>query len=375
MGKNCVGEDDGAVRKIFLLLLFFIFFSLSGFATTTEQQLYEQKYQLEQQKEQIKGLEDELKIYTDDKVEDSNKRVEIINGSVDRFTGVVTILGIGLPIILFLIGWFSAKNTAKKETQEFLNEWVKTKADIDFKELAKEKLNVKLMEFETKANSQLNEFETKHEAELNLIRQQVKTTDEKQDAQGLFNKAYRLGQEEKYDEEIKVYNELIVKYKDSILDRVQELVAYAMFNKAVRLEQLDKSEEAIEIYDALIAFYRDLKLDAIHELIEMAIVSKYERMIIQKESLSKVEKQWIVDANRKTEDKASFGLLNIIENAKNASQDQEVKKWIDDYKDIKIKNWNFKELRKWIANSSHNEEVKNRINDYIDIFEKHLHRD
>ena len=378
------------MKKILLLVLFFSFFSLSGFAITTEQELFEQKYQLEQQKEQIKGLEDELKKYTDDKVEDSNKRVEVINGSVDRFTGVVAILGIGLPIILFLIGWFSAKNTAKKETQEFLNEWVQIKANSDFKKLAEEKLNKKLIEFEsgadnkldnklkdfeTKANSQLKEFETKYEAELNAIRQQVKITDEKQDAQGLFNKAYMLGQEEKQSEEIKVYNELIAKYKDSKLDRVQELVASAMFNKAITHEKLGKIEEATEIYDELIAQYKESKIDAVQELVVIAMISKYEWLIIQNKSLSKVKNEQSGDVNLKTEDKASFRLLDIIENAKNTSQDQEVEAWINDYKDIKNKNWSFKELRKWIDNSSHNEEVKNRINGYIDIFEKYLHRD
>jgi len=463
------------VKKLLLLALFFSSFSLSGFAITTEQQLFEQKYQLEQQKEQIKELKDELKSTKKDIEISTKEEINKINGSVDRFTSVVAILGIGLPIILFLIGWFSAKNTAKKETEEFLNEWVKIKANSDFKKLAEEKLNKKLIEFEsgadnkldnklknfeTKANSQLKEFETKYEAELNVIRQQVKTTDERQEAERFFNKAYRLGQENKLEEAIKVYDELIAKYKDSKLDDVQEYIALSMRNKGVTLGQLnrieeslnendmlidkykdskvdgvqeqvaeamankawafgqlgrieanikacdemivkyqdsknenmqekvaramlnkgwalgafDKQKEGIEVFEELIDKYKDSELDGVQEFVAQAKVNKYELIIIQNKAFSKEEKEWIGSA-LKLEDKASFNLLSIIENAKSSSQDKEVEAWIDDYKEIKNKSWSFKELRKWIANSTHDVEVKNRISSYIDIFEKHLHRD
>jgi hypothetical protein len=361
------------VRKLLLLLLFF--FSLSGFATTTEQQLYEQKYQLEQQKEQIKGLEDGLKKYTDDKVEDSNKRVDIINGSVDRFTGVVAILGIGLPIILFLIGWFSAKNTAKKETEEFLNEWVKIKADGDFKELAEKKLDAKLQEFEIKANDQLKEFETKYEAELNAIRQQVRITDEKQDVEILFNKAYRLGQEGKREEARVVYDQLIAQFKHSKHVGIQEHVSMAMYNNGILCAQLGKSEEAIAVYDALIRQFKNVEFNGFQDRVAKATINKYEFLIIKNREFSKEEEKWIKSINLKPENKAFYGLLRIIDKARESLQDNEIARWQEEYKEIKDPDWSFEDLKAWITNSSHKEEVKNRISGYIDTFEKHLHRD
>ncbi len=413
------------MKKIVWILSIFLFSTVTIQAenNTTEQKLFEQNYQLQQQKEQIKELEEKLRKYTDDKIEDSNKRVEIINGSVSRYTSALTWFGIiialiGTLVTILLVGiaWSSrqnaileAKNTSQKETKEFLN---------DFKQLAETKLNEKLNDFESKADEQFKVFEKKYEAELKIIRSKVKTTSEKQDVEILFNKAYRLGQENKNEEAIKTYDELINKYKNSKIDGVQETVILSMFNKGVVFAEIDKnkdaiksydgliakiqdlkiqniqnlvfmamynkggafakngkSEDAIKVYDELIAKFKDSKIDDAQKYVTMAITNKYELLIIEDQALSGEDKEWIKNTNFKLRDKASFKMLEIIDNAKKISQDTEVAEWLETYKDIKSKAWSFNELKEWINSSSYGEDVKSRINSYIDTFEKHLHRD
>lgn len=418
------------MKKIVWILSIFLFSTINIQATnnTTEQKLYEQNYQLQQQKEQIKELEDKLRKYTDDKVEDSNKRVEIINGSVDRYTSSLTWFGIIVALFGMLITgiiiFFSfktsseAKATAREESQKLIDNWIKTKADNDFKQLAETKLNEKLNDFESKADNQFKDFEKKYKVELNKIKHNVEIVDLRQDSENLYNKAYQLGQEGKFEDEIKAYDNLINKYKNSKNKYVQNALVFSMNNKGARLAEIgkisqaiimfddviskfkdsnidsiriqvvramgnkfialwleDKKTEAIKVYKTLTANYKDSKIDSVIAEVAHAMMNQYEFLIIDNKTLPKEDKEWIKNTNLKLEDKASFGLLEIIDNAKKISQDTEVAKWLEDYKDIKYKIWRFDELKEWINSSSYKDEVKNRISSYIDTFEKHLHRD
>jgi len=198
---------------------------------------------------------------------------------------------------------------------------------------------------------------------------------QEQVAKVMFNKAIEVGKAYGSEEEINAYDELIVQFKDVKLDGVQERVATAMFNKAIRVGKVYGSEEEINAYDELIEQFKDVKLDGVQEQVANAMQNKYEGLIINNKALSKEENEWIESANLKLEDKASFGLLTIIDKARESRQDDEIARWQKEYKEIKSKTWSFEELKAWIANSSYNEKVKNRINGYIDTFEKHLHRD
>lgn len=406
------------MKKIVWILSIFLFSTISIQATnnTTEQKLFEQNYQLQQQKEQIKELEDKLRKYTDDKVEDSNKRVDIINGSVDKFGIIISLIGTLVTVLLVVVAWSSrntAITTAREESQKLIDNWIKTKADNDFKQLAETKLNEKLNDFESKADNQFKAFEKKYKVELNKIKHDVEIVDLRQDSENLYNKAYQLGQEEKFEDEIKAYDNLINKYKnsknkyvqnalvfsmnnkgtrlaeigkisqaiimfddviskfkDSNIDSMQTQVARAMGNKFIALWLENKKIEAIKVYKTLTANYKDSKIDSVIAEVAHVMMNQYEFLIIDNKTLSKEEKEWIKNTNLKLEYRASFGLLEIIDNAKKISQDVEVAKWLEDYKDVKYKTWRFKELRNWIVGSSYEDEIKNRISSYIDTFEK-----
>ena len=62
-------------------------------------------------------------------------------------------------------------------------------------------------------------------------------------------------------------------------------------------------------------------------------------------------------------------MLQIFEKAKDSNQDTEVKEWEKKFKDTKLKNWSFNELKTW-AETLEND-AKERVLRYIDIFENH----
>ena len=64
-------------------------------------------------------------------------------------------------------------------------------------------------------------------------------------ANALFNKGVTLGQQDRIEDEITVYEELIQHFNKSDMIEVQEKLALALFNKGVRLGQMNRLEDEI----------------------------------------------------------------------------------------------------------------------------------
>jgi tetratricopeptide (TPR) repeat protein len=70
-------------------------------------------------------------------------------------------------------------------------------------------------------------------------------------ARALFNKGYRVGQLDRGEEAIEVYDQLIERHSDDEVPGVRVQVAMAFVSKGFRLGELGRSEEEIEVYDEL----------------------------------------------------------------------------------------------------------------------------
>lgn len=235
------------------------------------------------------------------------------------------------------------------------------------------------------------------------------TTNEVEIAVSLFNKALTLSKLEKFEEEINVYNELIKRFENSKENIILEQISKALYNKSVILRKLGKLKEALEVseqlikmfknskennilvqvanilvnkgfifgilgklkeslevYDELIERFKDSKEKNILEQLSRALINKIEINLIlgnknSKENfnLIKENKQYLIQ----------FEMLEIFDKAKNSNQDNEIEKWQIKYKDTKLGDWSFDELKTW-AKTLEND-AKERILRYIDIFENH----
>ena len=66
-----------------------------------------------------------------------------------------------------------------------------------------------------------------------------------------------------------------------------------------------------------------------------------------------------------------ISMLEILNNAKVKTQEEEIKQWQEEYKDIKLENWSFDAIKEWAKNME-DKDIKKRIEAYIEIFEEKL---
>ena len=74
-------------------------------------------------------------------------------------------------------------------------------------------------------------------------------------ATALFNKGVTLGQLDRSEEEIGVYDQVVERYGEATEQALRERVASALVNKGITLGQLNRSEEEIGVYDQVIERY------------------------------------------------------------------------------------------------------------------------
>lgn len=90
----------------------------------------------------------------------------------------------------------------------------------------------------------------------------------------LFNHAVSLGERNKYEEEIQIYDEVIEQYGQSLETELQTLVAKSLVNKGVRLSNaLNRTQEAIEIYKEIVTRFGAASEVALKEQVAKALVN------------------------------------------------------------------------------------------------------
>ncbi|MCG3657898.1 tetratricopeptide repeat protein [Aliarcobacter butzleri] len=191
-------------------------------------------------------------------------------------------------------------------------------------------------------------------------------------AKALVNKGVILAQiDGKSEQAIKVFDELIERFKDSKENNILERVANAFYNKGVSFGKMDgKVEETIKVYDELIERFKDSKENNILERVANALLNKMEMNLILGNKNSKKDLDLCFNLSKDNKKQfLAFQIIKILEKAKDSNQDEEIKNWQIEFKDVELGDWSFKELKTWAETLE--DEVKKRVLRYIDIFEKH----
>ena len=90
-------------------------------------------------------------------------------------------------------------------------------------------------------------------------------------ARSLLNKGVILGQLNRSDEAVAVYDEVVHRYGDASEPALQEPVAQSLFNKGMTLGWLEQSEEAMAAYGEVVHRYGDASEPALQELVASAL--------------------------------------------------------------------------------------------------------
>jgi len=90
----------------------------------------------------------------------------------------------------------------------------------------------------------------------------------------LFNKGVSLGQLERSEDAIAVYDQVLAWFADAPEPALRELVANALYNKGVRLGRLDRLEDAIVVYDQVLAWFADVPELALRRTVADALLNR-----------------------------------------------------------------------------------------------------
>jgi len=93
-------------------------------------------------------------------------------------------------------------------------------------------------------------------------------------ATALFNKGVTLGDLDRSEEAIAVYDDAVSRFADARELAFRERVAMALFNKGFRLGTLGRKEEAIAVYDDVVNRFADAREPALQKQVAMTLVNK-----------------------------------------------------------------------------------------------------
>ena len=93
-------------------------------------------------------------------------------------------------------------------------------------------------------------------------------------ARALFGKAVALGDQNRVENALATFHELVHRFGESETPALRELVAMALFNKGVTLGALDRPEDELTACDEVVRRFGESETPALRELVAMALVNK-----------------------------------------------------------------------------------------------------
>lgn len=318
---------------------------------------------------------------TKDIVDRQDKRIENIGLGISIFGIIVTFFGILITIIvIYFVVKFEkmAEILAEKE----LKKWIENEAMREFEPKIKE-----IKELIKKAESEVSLFKEKAESTITIIEKKLLenkelTNEEKNEIKGdIKNIENKKEEDYTFSDRYKLF---LFKYTKnefeealSIIEKILTLnlddkdLVKILFAKGLTLSKMDgKVEESIKVYDELIEKFKESKENNILEQVANALLNKMEMNLILGNTNSKEDLDLFLNLVKENkEGLLQFEILKILEKAKDSNQDEEIKNWQIEFKDVELGDWSFKELKTWAETLE--EKPKKRVLRYIDIFEKH----
>ena len=93
-------------------------------------------------------------------------------------------------------------------------------------------------------------------------------------AQEMYDKAVALQNQNRLEEALSVFDEVVRRFAESEMPMVSRLVAIALVRSGLTLNDLDRPEDELTAYDEVVRRFGDSETPALLELVAMALVSK-----------------------------------------------------------------------------------------------------
>lgn len=285
--------------------------------------------QIIQKENEIKELEKELKEYVNKEdlereINYQNNRIADINSHVDKLSISVTVVGILITVILLLFTgtFFYVSN---KKHLEKVDEWINKNKDKILEPIHKEG-NDLLRNIEDKAlmfyQDQLKELnldkklnENQKQTETEIFNKVNKLLEHKEKEKYTYNdwnsKFLDYYYKERYEDALEAIDNAISKSKNN-----SELVT-ALVRKGFILGQLERNNDAIVIYNEVINKFKNDEGAVIKEKVLDALINKIEMNLIENNENNEDDLSLFhyLSKERK-ENLMKYSMLRIIENAK-----------------------------------------------------------
>lgn len=340
----------------------------------------ERENKLEKLEKDIKELEEKFnqnnidKKDIDGKIVTQDKLINIISISIGLFGILIT------GIVIFFAFKFEkiAKGEAKEESKKEVENWIKENKNRILEPIINEGNNL-LKNIRKEADILLHDYQLsmknhnlKNELdskEKDILEKVNILLESKETENYTFNDWYSKFLDYYY----KVDFDNAIKALDNALNVTNseyEIVG-ALLDKGVTLGiSKEGFYKAIKVYDELVDRFKDSKEERILKRVISALLNKIEiNLILGNKNLERDLDLYFDLVKENKQELLGFEMLQILEKAKNLNQEDEIKAWQIKFKDIKMENWSFLELKTW-AETLENE-AKERILKYIDIFENH----
>jgi len=229
-------------------------------------------------------------------------------------------------------------------------------------------VNVNFVSANTNSTSEL--FEQKSmEKDIQTYKQYIQTneksvgmSEQENLALSMGELGYLLSYLKKEDEAMFWYDRVISKYQDYDEIVFKEVVAVSLYNKAFILINQEKYEEAFILLTTLKNNYKNIHSEILDLQVSNSNMAIAELEMMTDKPLSRPNKQELLD-----EHKSLFDMLVIINSAKNSPQDEAIENWKQKNQKLKYSDWTFELLEKWAKENAYQEDKKARINKTLGI--------
>ena len=352
--------------------------------TFLEKQNVEIKIKLDSLEDKQKSVEEYKNIIDrqDKRVEDVNSKMSVAGVIVAFLAIIIGIGGVVFPIVLFrqntkiqeqaksdIVLW---KEKTKKEFDEELEKF-KQHANTKTEEITQEAENVHKIREKIEQSSDIsklgNDISSEEQELASYESQKLATKAKKTSSWKDYITSAKLSFFAKnYGDALRSINEALHELKKiENTEAIKEQIVKALVNKGVTLGQLDKSEEAIKVYDELFHTFKDTSNEAIKEQIANALLNIFEYLLINNQEWNdeqiKLYKQYTKDNKQLL---LEFKMLKILKNALEKEQIHVIEQLKDKFSDTDFGDWNWKELERWVITLQG--EQKERVQKAIEVF-------
>lgn len=181
-----------------------------------------------------------------------------------------------------------------------------------------------------------------------------------------LHKANLLDNDAKND----LQDQLIEKYKQSPSRIIQEQIDEMLISKSFDL--MGKNDnEAMNILDSIIEKFRDKSAKEIPQYAKNSLINNIELSLMTGQDDSEYRDLATEYLKDEPDAKPLLDMLDIIKNAQDSSQDEQMSIWLEQHGKYRFNDWSFEQLEIW-SNGIQDPQAQERVKTYLSNFEKQM---